>query len=181
MDILSPVRQNSTDSEGYRNDSCIGLGIPIVQAQPFPNHPIQLIIANVPGAQSDISGRLLAEEMEKTLGTKIVVINKPGASGTLGTDAVVRSKKDGYTLCYTNNPAIVYARILNPEAVPYDPDKDLIVLNTDLIEPTAMAGERHYTGCPAFYANGLINLYMEIVLTLAAQYGMYVRLQDRVA
>ncbi|MGA1855897.1 hypothetical protein VH569_07915 [Azospirillum sp. 11R-A] len=63
----------------------------------------------------------------------------------------------------------------------YDPDKDLIVLNTDLIEPTAMTGERHYTGCPAFYANGLINLYMEIVLTLAAQYGMYVRLQDRVA
>ncbi|MBY6262522.1 hypothetical protein EI613_11450 [Azospirillum sp. 412522] len=63
----------------------------------------------------------------------------------------------------------------------YDPDKDLIVLNTDLIEPTAMAGERHYTGCPAFYANGLINLYMEIVLTLAAQYGMYARLQDRVA
>jgi hypothetical protein len=63
----------------------------------------------------------------------------------------------------------------------YDPDKDLIVLNTDLIEPTAMAGERHYTGCPAFYANGLINLYMEIVLTLAAQYGMYMRLQDRAA
>ncbi|ALG72733.1 hypothetical protein VY88_16355 [Azospirillum thiophilum] len=63
----------------------------------------------------------------------------------------------------------------------YDPDKDLIVLNTDLIEPTAMVGERHYTGCPAFYANGLINLYMEIVLTLAAQHGMYVRLQGRAA
>ncbi|MBP2300988.1 hypothetical protein [Azospirillum picis] len=60
----------------------------------------------------------------------------------------------------------------------YDGDKDLIVLNADLIEPTAMAGERHYTGCPAFYANGLINLYMEIVLALAAQYGIYGRLQE---
>lgn len=58
----------------------------------------------------------------------------------------------------------------------YDDEKDVIVLNADLIEPTAMAGERHYTGCPAFYANGLINLYMEIVLAVAARYAIYTRL-----
>ncbi len=115
------------------------LGIPIAQAQPFPNRPIQLIIANVPGAQSDISGRLLAEEMEKSLGTKIVVINKPGASGTLGTDAVVRSKKDGYTIGYPSAGGIVYARILNPEAVPYDPDKDLKPLGLHLYFPNVVA------------------------------------------
>ncbi|NUB12709.1 hypothetical protein GAY28_08295, partial [Azospirillum brasilense] len=51
----------------------------------------------------------------------------------------------------------------------------MIVLNADLIEPTAQPGERHYTGCPAFYANGLINLYMEIVLSLAARYDIYGR------
>ncbi|ALJ37365.1 hypothetical protein D9623_21930 [Azospirillum brasilense] len=51
----------------------------------------------------------------------------------------------------------------------------MIVLNADLIEPTAQLGERHYTGCPAFYANGLINLYMEIVLSLAARYDIYGR------
>ncbi len=117
----------------------LSLGIPIVQAQPFPNRPIQLIIANVPGAQSDISGRLLAEEMEKSLGTKIVVINKPGASGTLGTDAVVRSKKDGYTIGYPSAGGIVYARVLNPEAVPYDPDKDLEPLGLHLYFPNVVA------------------------------------------
>ncbi|AWK85547.1 hypothetical protein [Azospirillum thermophilum] len=59
----------------------------------------------------------------------------------------------------------------------FDEDKNLVVLNSDLIEPTAMPGERHYTGCPAFYANSLINVYMEIVLGVAARYGIYNRLQ----
>jgi tripartite-type tricarboxylate transporter receptor subunit TctC len=117
----------------------LSLSIPMVQAQPFPNRPIQLIIANVPGAQSDISGRLLAEEMEKILGTKIVVVNKPGASGTLGTDAVVRSKKDGYTIGYPSAGGIVYARVLNPDAVPYDPDKDLEPLGLHLFFPNIAA------------------------------------------
>ncbi|SMH59350.1 hypothetical protein [Azospirillum agricola] len=70
---------------------------------------------------------------------------------------------------------------LDPDqsAFVYDEDQNVILLNPDLIEPTAMAGERHYTGCPAFYANGLINLYMEIVLALGARYGIYRRLQGR--
>ena len=53
----------------------------------------------------------------------------------------------------------------------------MIVLNPDLIEPTAQPGERHFTGCPAFYANGLINLYMEIVLSVAARHDIYGRVQ----
>ncbi len=61
----------------------------------------------------------------------------------------------------------------------YDEDEPggMIVLNADLIEPTAQAGERHYTGCPAFYANGLINLFMEIVLSVAARHDIYGRKQ----
>ncbi|MBP2314423.1 hypothetical protein [Azospirillum soli] len=61
----------------------------------------------------------------------------------------------------------------------YDADAPggLIVLDSALIEPTAMQGEHHYTGCPAFYANGLINLYMEIVLSVAARYGIYQRIE----
>ncbi|MCG5243604.1 hypothetical protein ACIU1J_04695 [Azospirillum doebereinerae] len=63
----------------------------------------------------------------------------------------------------------------------YDADQNVILLNADLIEPTAMEGERHYTGCPAFYANGLINLYMEVVLALAVRYDVYRRLQGKAA
>jgi tripartite-type tricarboxylate transporter receptor subunit TctC len=94
-------------------------------AQSYPNRPIQLITPGTAGSIIDIAGRVLAEELGKVLGQQVIPIVKPGAGFTLGTDFVARSKKDGYTLGYTNSAAIVYSRILNPETVPYDPDKDL--------------------------------------------------------
>jgi tripartite-type tricarboxylate transporter receptor subunit TctC len=103
----------------------IRIGIPPVQAQPYPARPIQLIIPLVAGSALDVNGRIFAEEFGKALGTQVLPVNKPGGSLTLGTDAVAKSRKDGYTLAYTNTTAIVYARILNPEIVPYDPVKDL--------------------------------------------------------
>ena len=77
--------------------------------------------------------------MGKVLGAQFIPVNKPGAGFTLGTDFVVRSKKDGYTLVYTNSPAIVHARILSPDTVPYNPDKDLDPLGLHLSFPHAIA------------------------------------------
>lgn len=116
----------------------ISVGSLPIQAQPYPNRHIQLVIPNVPGSVLDISGRLFAEELGKILRTQVIVMNKPGASGTLGTDAVVKSKKDGYTLAYTNTSALVYARVTNPQTVPYDPDKDLEPLGLHLYFPLAV-------------------------------------------
>lgn len=90
----------------------------------YPDHTIQLIITNVAGAQMDITGRLLAEELGNILGQKVIAMNKPGAGGVLGTDAALRSKKDGYTLLYGTASAMVYAPVSNPEVVHYDPMKD---------------------------------------------------------
>jgi tripartite-type tricarboxylate transporter receptor subunit TctC len=95
------------------------------QAQSYPSRPIQLIIPYVPGATGDITARMLAEELEKILGQKIVPLNKPGASAVLGTDAAVRAKKDGYTLLYAGASALIYAPVSNPEIVHYDPFKDV--------------------------------------------------------
>jgi len=106
-----------------------------VQAQLYPNRPIQMIIGQVPGAAGDITCRPLAEELGKILGVPVIVINKPGGSGTLGVDAVVKSKKDGYTIAYTNTSGIVYARASSPETVPYDPFKDLEPLGLHLFFP----------------------------------------------
>ena len=94
-------------------------------AQKYPDRPIQLVVPNVAGAQMDISARLLVAELEKILGKTIVVINKPGASTTLGTDAVAKGKKDGYTLLFAGTSALIFAPIASPEAVQYDPAKDL--------------------------------------------------------
>jgi tripartite-type tricarboxylate transporter receptor subunit TctC len=91
----------------------------------YPDRPIQLVIPYVAGATGDITARMLAEELEKIIGTKIISVNKPGASAVLGTDAVVRSKKDGYTLLYAGASAMIYAPVSNPEIVHYDPFKDV--------------------------------------------------------
>jgi tripartite-type tricarboxylate transporter receptor subunit TctC len=73
----------------------------------------------------DTIARLLAEKLAKLLDTEIIVLDKPGASATLGTDLVVKGKKDGYTLLYANTSAVVYSKATNPDIVPYDPVRDL--------------------------------------------------------
>ena len=101
------------------------IGAPTVFAQPYPNHVVQLVIPGAAGLMQDIPGRIISEEVGKLIKEQIVVVNKPGASMTLGTDAVVKSKKDGYTLLFTATAPLVYPRIFNPQSLPYDPDKDL--------------------------------------------------------
>jgi tripartite-type tricarboxylate transporter receptor subunit TctC len=82
---------------------------------------------------------LLVEELTKILGQQITVVNKPGASDTLGTDALCKSKKDGYTLGYTSSAAMVFARVTNPESVPYDPVKDFDPLGSHTFFPLSVA------------------------------------------
>jgi tripartite-type tricarboxylate transporter receptor subunit TctC len=108
------------------------LTAPSVQAQSFPNRPIQLIVPNVPGSIVDVNARTLSDEIGKILGVQVIPINKPGAAMTLGTDALVRSKKDGYTIGYLGSTSLIHSRILNPETVPYDSFKDLEPLGLHL-------------------------------------------------
>jgi tripartite-type tricarboxylate transporter receptor subunit TctC len=107
-------------------------------AQRYPDHPIQFVIANVAGASMDITGRLLASELEKAIGQKVIPSNKPGASAVLGTDAVVKAKKDGYTLLYTSVSGLTFAPVTNPEIVHYDPAKDLEFLGFHYAFPSGI-------------------------------------------
>jgi tripartite-type tricarboxylate transporter receptor subunit TctC len=116
-----------------------GVGIPSLHAQPYPNRPVQLVIPGAAGSIVDIAGRMVGEELGKLLGTQFVTVDKPGAGFTLGTDYVAKSKKDGYTLLYTNSSSVVYSRVLSPETVPYDPGKDLEPLGFHLYFPNAVA------------------------------------------
>jgi tripartite-type tricarboxylate transporter receptor subunit TctC len=83
----------------------------------------------------DITCRLLGEEVGKILNVQMTVMNKPGASMTLATDAVVRSKKDGYTILYASATPLVYAPVTNSKIVPYDPLKDLEPLGGEAVFP----------------------------------------------
>lgn len=109
-----------------------------VQGQPYPNRPIQVVIPMGPGSAADTHGRILMEELRKILKTEIIVVNKPGASMTIGTDFVVKSKKDGYTILYTPTTGIT-AKAVEPETVPYDPLKDLEPLGLHAFFPVVIA------------------------------------------
>ncbi len=120
----------------------VAVWVPIeshVYAQAYPARPIQLIIPNVPGSIMDINARMLGEELGKILGTQIIPMNKPGAGTLLGTEAVAKAKKDGYTMGYLSGGALVYSRILNPETVHFDVDKDLEPLGLHIVIPMALA------------------------------------------
>jgi len=114
------------------------LGIGVVHAQTFPDRPIELVIPGDPGSFLDVAGRALAEELGRILKIPVIPLNKPGASGTVGADFVVKGKKSNYTILYTNSGPIVYAKASNPEAVPYDPLKDLEPLGVHLFHTAAI-------------------------------------------
>ncbi len=115
------------------------VGTVTAQSQTFPSHPIQIVVPNDAGSAGDTVARLFAEELGKTLKGSAIVLNKPGASSTLGTDYVAKSKKDGYTILYANTSAVVYARASSPEIVPYDPTKDLEPLGFHCFFPLTVA------------------------------------------
>ena len=92
-------------------------------AQEFPSRPIRLIVPFGPGGVSDIVARAYAQGLEKGLGQGVVVENRAGASGNIGTEMVARSAPDGYTLLLAFDGTIainphVYAR------TGFDPVKD---------------------------------------------------------
>jgi tripartite-type tricarboxylate transporter receptor subunit TctC len=92
-------------------------------AQPYPNRPITLVIPFAPGGSTSIVGRTVADKMSEILGQQIVVDNRGGAGGTVGTRAVAKSPPDGYTILlgYTGTLAIGPTLYKNPG---YDPRKD---------------------------------------------------------
>ncbi len=110
-----------------------------VQAQAYPSRPIQVVVPMGAGSGTDIHARILMEELRKILNTSIVVVNKPGAFMTVGTDAVAKARKDGYTLLYGPATGITYSKALEPDTVPYDPIKDLEPLGLHAFFPVVIA------------------------------------------
>jgi tripartite-type tricarboxylate transporter receptor subunit TctC len=108
-------------------------------SQSYPNQAINLVIPLAPGDAADVAGRTMGEELSKLLKVPIVAVNRPGGGMTIGTDSVVKAKKDGYTILLTTNAALVSNRILNPETASYDPLKDLTPLGMSSRTPILIA------------------------------------------
>lgn len=93
------------------------------QSTPYPNKPITLVVPFAPGGSVDNSGRLMADRLSRELGVPVIVDNKGGAGGTMGSVYVARAKPDGYTLIVTSQSTHVVNPAVNP-SLPYDAVKD---------------------------------------------------------
>jgi tripartite-type tricarboxylate transporter receptor subunit TctC len=100
------------------------------RAQSYPTKPITFVVPAPAGGGSDAIARALAEQMSKGLGQAIVIDNRPGAAGIMGTQVVARAAADGYTILLGNTGPVAYAPFMFNK-LPYDVQKDLVAV-TDL-------------------------------------------------
>jgi tripartite-type tricarboxylate transporter receptor subunit TctC len=96
----------------------------IAIAQQWPTKPIRLIVPFPPGGTSDIAARVASERLTARLGQPVVVDNRPGVAGILGTEATAKAPADGYTLVLTSIAPIAFAPS-TPKKLPYDAVGDL--------------------------------------------------------
>ena len=101
------------------------LGSAAVQAQAtWPSKPLSLIVPFGAGSSPDVMARMVGEEAGKTLGQTIVVINRPGASGNIGTNSIAKAAPDGYTFGVSITGPLVNNVVIQKD-LPYNPAKDI--------------------------------------------------------
>jgi len=104
-------------------------------AQDYPNHPIRLIIPFPPGGSNDVVGRLVAKQLSIRLGRQVIVDNRGGAGGVIGTEAAAQATPDGYTLL-----VVSLAHAVNPSLykLNYDPIKSFTPISIMATGPNVL-------------------------------------------
>jgi tripartite-type tricarboxylate transporter receptor subunit TctC len=105
----------------------------------YPNRPIRMIVPFAPGGTTEVLARIIAQRMGENLGQQLVVDNRPGASGSLGTSIAVKSAPDGYTLLLTSLSPVVINVNMYAGKPPYDPEKDLTPISSIIKVPSVIA------------------------------------------
>lgn len=98
--------------------------IPVLAQETYPKGPIKLIVPYSAGAVTDMLGRLVGKNLQESMGVPVIVENRTGAGGTIGTDQVAKSPADGHTLLLGATGPVSVGKALYPK-LPYDPAKDL--------------------------------------------------------
>jgi hypothetical protein len=104
----------------------------------YPNKPIRMIVSFAPGGPADIVARGISPKLSELLGQPILLENRGGAGGTIGSEIVARAAPDGYTLTYASQSSFVFAPYLYKKLA-YDPVKDFTPISSIVTTPYVVA------------------------------------------
>ena len=108
----------------------------IAEAQTYPARPVRLIVPFGSAGATDIVGRLIGQCLSQRLGQSFVIENRPGAGGNIGTEAVVRSSPDGYTLALIGLPSAINVTLY--DNLPYNFSRDIVPVASVVRFPNVM-------------------------------------------
>lgn len=120
----------------------------------YPERPVRLVVPFPAGGPNDIIGRVVAQKMQEILGQNVVIDNRGGAGGVLGTDNVAKSEPDGYSIAITSAGALAISTALQ-DKVPYDPLRDLAPVTLVARVPELLVAS---TALPAHDVTALVAL-----------------------
>ena len=117
----------------------IALAFPALSQAPaaYPNRPVKLVVPFPPGGPLDIVGRAIAQKLSEAWGQAVVVDNRPGAGGNVGTGAVAKAEPDGYTFLFTIQGPLVTAPLLS-KSLGDDPAIDLAPVTLVATSPNVL-------------------------------------------
>jgi tripartite-type tricarboxylate transporter receptor subunit TctC len=129
----------------------------IARAQTYPARPVRIVVGFVPGNPPDIFARLMGQWLSERLGQPFVVENRPGAGGTIGTEVVVRSTPDGYTLLVTSVQDVIGAMLY--DKLNYNFVRDITPVATLIRQPLVMVVHPSFSAktVPEFIAHAIAN------------------------
>ncbi len=129
-------RKNSLNRRHFIGACASVMAFP-VRAQSFPSRSIRMVVPYPAGGSTDQLARAIQVPLQEFLGQSIVIDNKPGAGGTIGTDLVAKSAPDGYTLVFGNTGPNAVVSLMRK--VPYDPIADFRPVSTVALTPMILA------------------------------------------
>src|SRR5882672_2551606 len=119
----------------------------VALAQGYPNRPVKVIVPWPPGQATDIAARVVAEKLAQALGQAFIIDRAAGAGGSIGTDMVVKSAPDGYTLLAASSGPISIMPHL--QKTPYDPERDFAPISLVALVPFALVTQPSFPAANA--------------------------------
>ncbi len=118
--------------------ACLLLPLAAGAQSDYPTHPIHLVVPFAPGSTPDIFARIVGDKVSQQIGQPVVIDNRAGAGGNIGTDYVAKAAPDGYTIGASITGPLVNNTVLYKK-LPYDPFRDLAPITFGVNQPNVLA------------------------------------------